>query len=232
MFITDFMTRHPILVPPTLPASEAQKILTENHIRHLPVVDGARKLTGLVTRQQLLVRADAIGNLSMWEVARFLADLRVSQIMVRAREVITIRRENVIEDASHIMVERKIGCLPVVDDEGAVVGIVTESDLLRAYQEMLGSTTSGVRATVRIPDSTGELAKLTTLIADNKWSVEGIGAFPTRRHNGFHDVVIKIAGTHPEEVRTAFAAIPEHELLDVRTTNNLRASNGRGPTLP
>ncbi len=132
MFISDFMTRHPILVPPTLPASEAQKILAENHIRHLPVVDGSRRLTGLVTRQQLLVRADAIGNLSMWEVARFLADLRVSQIMVRAREVITIRRENVIEDASHIMVERKIGCLPVVDDEGAVVGIVTESDLLRA----------------------------------------------------------------------------------------------------
>jgi acetoin utilization protein AcuB len=173
------------------------------------------------------VRADAIGNLSMWEVARFLADLRVSQIMVRAREVITIRRENVIEDASQIMVERKIGCLPVVDDEGAVIGIVTESDLLRAYQEMLGSTSSGVRATVRIPDTTGELAKLTSLIAENKWSVEGIGAFPTRRQNGFHDVVIKIAGTHPDEVKAAFASLPEHTLIELRTTNHSREGASR-----
>lgn len=218
MFISDCMTRHPILAPPTLPAAEAQKILTENHIRHLPVVDGSRRLVGLVTRQQLLVRADAIGNLSMWEVARYLADLQVSQIMVRAREVVTIRRENIIEDASQVMVERKIGCLPVLDDTGAVVGIVTESDLLRAYQEMLGSSTAGVRATVRIPDRTGELAKLTALIAGNQWSVQGIGTFPARRLPGFHDVVIRIAQASPEEIVAAFALLPDHQLLEVRTS--------------
>lgn len=218
MFISDFMTRHPILVPPTLPAAEAQKILADNHIRHLPVVDGSRHLVGLITRQQLLVRADAIGNLSMWEVARYLADLSVGQIMVRARDVATIRRENVIEDASQIMIERKIGCLPVIDDGNAVVGIVTESDLLRAFQEMLGSATTGVRVTVRIPDRAGELARVTALIAEKQWSVQGIGAFPTRRQTGFHDVVIKIAGTHPDEIHAAFAVLPEHILVDLTTT--------------
>lgn len=218
MFISDFMTRHPILSPPTLPASEAQKILTENHIRHLPVVDSSRRLVGLVTRQQLLVRADAIGNLSMWEVARYLADLRVNQIMVRAREVVTIRRENVIEDASQIMIDRKIGCLPVLADDGVVVGIVTESDLLRAYQEMLASTSAGVRATVRIPDRTGELARVTSLLAEYQWSVVGIGSFPTRRQPGFHDVVIKIATTQQTEVEALLSSQPDLTLINVRTT--------------
>ncbi len=227
MFISDCMSRHPILVPPTLPAAEAQRILTENHIRHLPVIDGNRTLAGLVTRQQLLLRADAIGSLSMWEIARYLADLQVSQVMVRARDVATIRAENVIEDASQIMAERKVGCLPVIDAAGAVIGIVTENDLLRAYQEMLGSGNKGVRATIRIPDRTGELAKLTGLIAERKWSIQGIGTFPTRRTSGFHDVVIKIGAASMGEVTEALATLPECTVVDVRSNNGVSENQRR-----
>ncbi len=217
MLIADCMTRHPIVVPPTLLATEAQRILAENHIRHLPVVSDGKRLTGLVTRQQLLLKADAVGSLNVWEISRYLADVKVSQVMIKARDVITIAAERTVERASQIMSERKIGCLPVLDGDGVVVGIVTETDLLRAFQEMLGLPSEGVRVTVRMRDLPGEFTKLMAVLAEQRWDVMGIGAFPTRRHPGYYDTVLKIPGVSPEEVTAAFSAIPGQEVVDVRT---------------
>lgn len=217
MLISDFMTRHPILVPPTLTAAEAQRILTENHIRHLPVVERGKRLTGLLTRQQLLLKADAVGSLNVWEIARFLSELRVGQVMIKARDVITISQDRTIERASQIMADRKVGCLPVVEDGNVVIGIVTEIDLLRAFQEMLGLPSNGVRVTVRMPSQPGGLARLLAVVAQHGWGVTGAGTFPTRRQPGFHDVVLKIPDASIDEVRAALSTLEGQEVVDART---------------
>lgn len=217
MLIADCMTRHPILIPPAMLASEAQKILSENHIRHLPVVESGKRLAGLVTRQQLLLKADAVGSLSVWEISRYLADLHVAQVMVKGRDVLTITADRTIERASQIMAERKIGCLPVVEDGTVVVGIVTETDLLRSFQEMLGLPTPGVRVTVRMLDREGEFARLIAVLAAHHWGVMGVGTFPSRRNPGYFDTVLKIPQVSIEEVRAVLSQIPDQELVDVRT---------------
>ncbi len=217
MLIADCMTRHPILIPPAMLASEAQKILSENHIRHLPVVESGKRLAGLVTRQQLLLKADAVGSLNVWEISRYLADLRVAQVMVKGRNVLTITADRTIERASQIMAERKIGCLPVVEDETVVVGIVTETDLLRSFQEMLGLPSPGVRVTVRMQDRAGEFARLIAVLAEHQWGVMGVGTFPSRRHPGYYDAVLKIPQVGIDEVRAVLSQIPGQELVDVRT---------------
>lgn len=217
MLIADCMTRHPILIPPGMLASEAQKILSENHIRHLPVVEGGKRLAGLVTRQQLLLKADSVGSLNVWEISRYLADLQVAQVMVKARDVQTITADRTIERASLIMAERKIGCLPVVEDDNIVTGIVTETDLLRAFQEMLGLPTPGVRVTVRMIDREGEFARLIAVLAEHRWGVMGVGTFPTRRHPGYYDTVLKIPHVSLEEVREVLSRIPDQEIVDLRT---------------
>lgn len=217
MLIADCMTRHPIVVPPTMSASEAQRLFSENHIRHLPVVSDGKRLAGLVTRQQLLLKADAVGSLNVWEISRYLADLKVNQVMIKARDVLTISADRTIERASLIMAERKVGCLPVVEDDGVVVGIVTETDLLRSFQEMLGLPSAGVRVTVRMPNRPGEFTKLIAVLAEHRWGVMGVGTFPTRRHPGFYDTVLKIPDVTVDEVRAALSAIPDQEIVDVRT---------------
>ena len=75
MFVKDYMTRHPIMIEPDTRVTEAQKLLGENNIRHLPVVGDGKRVLGLVTRGRLQIAPEKLGSLNVWEIARFLADL-------------------------------------------------------------------------------------------------------------------------------------------------------------
>ncbi|MEZ4727924.1 MAG: CBS domain-containing protein [Caldilineaceae bacterium] len=216
MLIRDCMTRHPILAPLSLRASEAQALMAENNIRHLPVVGDGKRLVGLITRECLSVKADMLGSLNVWEISRFLSDQHVRDLMVRAKDVITIDPNRTVERAAAMMTEHKIGCLPVLEEGGLVVGIVTETDLLRSYQEMLGLPSEGVRVTVRMPNRHGEFVKLMAVLAEHDWGVMGIGTFPTRRDPDSYDVVLKIPNVTMEEVQGAFSTVPSQTVVDIR----------------
>ena len=217
MLISDCMTRHPVLAPVTMTASEAQKLMSENNIRHLPVVESGKRLAGLLTKSSFAMKADALSSLNVWEISRYLSDLKVTQVMLKAKNVITIDATRTVERAAAIMVEDKIGCLPVVDGDASVIGIVTESDLLRAFQEMLGLTAKGVRVTVRMPNVKGEFVKLMGVLAEHQWGVMGVGSFPVRKHPTLYHAVVKIADVSEDEVRAALAQIPDHEIVDIRS---------------
>lgn len=217
MLISDCMTRHPVLAPTSMSASEAQKLMAENHIRHLPVVGDGKRLTGLLTSSSFALKADALSSLNMWEITRYLSDLKVSQIMVKAKDVTTITTDRTAERAAQIMADQKIGCLPVIDSDSAVVGIVTERDLLRAFQELLGLAHKGVRVTVRMPNQTGEFVKLMNVLAEKKWGVWGIGTYPVRKQPELYEAVIKIGAVSEDEVRQALAAVKGQEIIDIRS---------------
>lgn len=216
MLIRDCMTRHPILAPLSLRASEAQALMAENNIRHLPIVGDGKRLTGLITRERLAVKADMLGSLNVWEISRFLSDQRVRDLMVKANDLVTITPERTVERAAAMMTEHKIGCLPVVENGDLVVGIVTESDILRSYQEMLGLPREGVRVTVRMPNRHGEFVKLMAILVEQNWGVMGIGTFPTRRDPDSYDVVIKIPNVTIEDVRKALNQVPNQSIVDIR----------------
>ncbi|MBN1147747.1 MAG: CBS domain-containing protein [Anaerolineales bacterium] len=215
MLVNDCMMRHPILIPPTTPAAEAERIMTDNKIRHLPVVGDGKRLMGLVTRQQLALKPTDIGSLDVWEITRILSNLKVADVMVKANDVFTITSDRTIERAASILTEHKIGCLPVVEDE-IVIGILTEADLLRAFQEMLGLPAVGVRVTMRMPDRTGEFIKLASVMAERGWGVMGIGSFPSHRNPGFYDVVVKIPRVSVDEVIEALSQVPGQTIADIR----------------
>jgi acetoin utilization protein AcuB len=215
MLVNDCMTRHPILISPRMPAAEAQQIMAENNIRHLPVVGSGKKLLGLITRQCLTIKPDALASLNVWEISRYLANMTVERVMVRAENVQTISPDRTVERAAKVMTEHKIGCLPVIEDE-VVAGILTETDLLRAFQEMLGIRSEGIRVTVRVPDRKGEFAKVFGVVAAHSWGIMGVGSFPARRAPGYYDMVLKITEVAVDEVVAALAATPEQEIVDVR----------------
>ncbi len=216
MLVKDCMTRHPVMVSPTTSAAEAQRIMAENRIRHLPVVGDGKRFLGLVTRQRLALKTDAIGSLNIWEISRYLSDLKVRQVMLKAPQVYTVTPDVSVERAAAIMSEHKIGCLPVLEDD-VVVGIATQMDILRSFQEMLGLPYEGVRVTVRFPDQPGQFIRLMNVLAEHRWGVMGIGTFPSRRRPGFYDAVLKIPHVTPREVEAAFRTTPEHEIVDIRT---------------
>ena len=216
MLVKECMTRHPIIISPSTKVIEAQKIMTENHVRHLPVASDGKKLKGLITRTRLSLKPDMLGSLDMWEISRQLSNLTVKAVMVKKENVLTIGSDRTIERAAKIMADNKVGCLPVIDSDGAVEGIISEVDVLHSYQEMLGLPADGLRVTVRMPNQKGEFTKLMKVLGDNEWGVMGIGTYPTHRKEGWYDVVLKIPNVSAEQVRTAFNQIEAQEVVDIR----------------
>jgi acetoin utilization protein AcuB len=215
MLVKDCMTRHPAMVPPTMSAAEAQKVMIENKVRHLPVVGDGKKLVGLITRQRLALKPDTLLSLSVWEIARYLADLKVKDLMLKAEDVYTIGPDQTVEQAARILADYKIGCLLVIE-EGVVIGVLSEVDLLRSYQEMLGLPVRGVRLTMRMPNQKGEFVKLMSVLSEQGWGVMGVGTYPSPRREGYYDAVLKIPEVTLAEVEKVFSQVPGHEIVDIR----------------
>ena len=215
MLVKDCMTRHPIMISPETPAAEAQKIMTENNIRHLPITGRGKRLLGLVTRQSFSLAPDVLASLDVWHITRYLSGLTVKELMIKADMVYTTTPDKTVERSAKILSEHKIGCLPVVED-GVVVGIITEIDVMEAIQRMLAMDVEGVRVTVRMPDRPGEFAKMSTALGKHTIGVMGIGTYPSPRRDGYFDVVLKIRNVSSDEVENALGQVEDQEIIDLR----------------
>ena len=215
MIVKDYMTRHPVLVEPTRSLVEAQGIMAETRVRHIPVVEEGKRLVGLITRASLRIPPSELSSLNVWEITRFLSNLKVRDLMVKQKDVITIAPDATIESAALIMVRNKIGCLPVLE-EGIVVGIITEVDLLAQLAEMMASRREGVRVTVRMSERRGELAKLVGAINAQGWGITALGGAPSPREADRWDAVVKIRSVTIDQVIAALEKVPDQEIVDVR----------------
>ncbi len=214
MLVRDYMTRHPLMVDAQMPVVEAQRYMTQARVRRLPVVGDGKRMLGLVTKASLLIDPGSAGSLNMWDLAGYLAGLCVGDVMIKAEDVVTVGPDVPIEEAARIMAERKVGCLPVVED-GAVIGIMTDTDMLSHLMQLLAAPKHGVRVTVRMPDVAGELANLVAAIAPHGWGILALGGTPAPRDAAHWDAVVKIQNVAPAEVAAALS-VPGQEIIDIR----------------
>jgi acetoin utilization protein AcuB len=129
------MTKNPLTVSLDMPVVDARRMMLEHRIRHLLVMDGTR-LAGIVTDRDIRLNLPSPAtSLSVWEINYLLARMTVSSVMTKA--VITVDPGRDAQDAARIMLDHKIGALPVVD-AGTVVGIMTETDVMRAFAVGVG----------------------------------------------------------------------------------------------
>lgn len=130
MKVSDLMTICPITTHPDTPVLEARQVMVDKRIRHLLVTDGP-KLVGIITDRDIRLNLPSPAtSLSVWEINYLLAQMTAASAMTRA--VITISPQRDARDAALVMLDHRIGALPVVDG-GTLVGIITETDLLRAF---------------------------------------------------------------------------------------------------
>ena len=128
MRVGDLMTAKPITVAPGTPMLEARQRMVEERIRHLVVVEDGR-VVGIVTDRDIRLNLPSPAtSLSVWEINFLLARLTVGNVMTST--VLVVEPDRPIAEAARIMIEHKIGALPVVDG-GQLVGILTESDFVR-----------------------------------------------------------------------------------------------------
>ena len=163
MLVKDRMTPNPVTITPDTSFPDAFRIIREKRIRHLPVVDKKGKLVGIVAQTDLLhASPSAATTLSVFEINYLLANLHVREVM--SSPPITVSEDAPLEEAARVMVENKIGCLPVMRD-GVLIGMITETDIFETFVEVLGGREASLRVTVLVPDVQGELARVAGLIA-------------------------------------------------------------------
>lgn len=129
IYVKDWMTSPARVINPDTPVSEAYSMMMQMGIRRLPVVD-KDNLVGIVTLGDLReARPSQATSLSIYELNYLLARLTVGQVMTH--NPFTVTPETPIQKAARIMLDRKVGGLPVVDPKGKLIGIITESDIFR-----------------------------------------------------------------------------------------------------
>ena len=127
--VKDWMTRDVLTITPDTTLPEAHRLMVQNQVRRLPVIQDGR-LVGIVTRGDVRgAEPSGATTLSIWELNYLISNLKIEQIMTP--DPLTISQNATIGEAARLMMDNKISGLPVVDDEGKVVGIITESDIFR-----------------------------------------------------------------------------------------------------
>ncbi len=126
-FVRDIMQTKLVTISASDRLSTVEDIMTLGHVRHMPVVQGG-KLTGVVSERDLLRASLSVLSQHRDEERRaFLHVVEISRVM--STPPIVIEPDALIEEAAHIMAEKKIGCLPVLDGD-ILVGMLTETDIL------------------------------------------------------------------------------------------------------
>jgi acetoin utilization protein AcuB len=214
MFVQDRMSSPAMTVTPDTPFQEALRLMREQKFRRLPVVNAEQKLLGIVSERDLLHAAPSPAtSLSVWEMNYLLSKLKVEQLM--AARVVTVTPGTPLEEAARLMVEHKIGGMPVIDAQQRVVGVITETDIFKAFVELLGSGQEGVRLTLQVPGGIGTLAKLTTAIAAVGGNIVSVGTYDVDLA-GTASLLIKVAGVRQEQLVETLEALGDH-VVDVRT---------------
>ena len=166
MRIRDWMTRDPIIVTPETLVMEAQRMMNEYRIHHLPVVKKG-KLVGIVTRRRLLEAAPSEAtSLSIHELSYLLTKMTIKDIM--EKDVVSVAPDTPVEEVVRLGAEKNIGSFPVVED-GKLVGIATATEITKALLEIFAAyETDVLRLTllgVRVDKET--FPKITGILRDN-----------------------------------------------------------------
>lgn len=217
MLVKDYMTRHPIMVEAERRVVEAQRLMAENKISHLPVVGDGKRLLGLVTRESLAIRPEQLDSLNFWELSDYLARLTVGRLMLPAAGLPPVRPDDTLEQAAEAIIASQTTGLPVSED-GLVVGMITETDLLVELRNLLGAVDPGWRVVVRVPDREGEFRKLVQVISANGWGIMAMGCVRAPKHPGHWDIVTKVRHAGRDELLAALREVEGQSVIDIRET--------------
>ena len=168
----------------------------------MPVVNEKGKLIGIVALTDMMhASPSAATSLSVFEINYLLANLHVEEVMTSPP--ITVPEDSPLEVAARMMVEKKIGCLPVMRD-GELQGLITETDIFETFVEILGGEDASLRVTVRVRDVRGELARLSGLIAGMGGSIRAVARF--RGEDPAHCyITLRLSGVEEETLIPALA---------------------------
>jgi acetoin utilization protein AcuB len=206
MFVRDCMTPKPVTVRPGSDPLAGMMLIKSCGFRHLPVVEAGGRLVGIVNRDDLELFLSKAGSPGVVKRQH-----RIDQVM--SREVVTVPPDCPLEEAATLMVQHKIGSLPVVE-AGQVVGIITETDIFRQFAAVLGGGTDTIRLTVQVDNKPGQFAEVTGRIARVNGNITSVVAYAADRPDRVN-LTLRVEGVDRETVLEAVSAFAALDVLHV-----------------
>ena len=176
MFVNERMTPNPLTVTRDTGIDVAMNTMKRNHIRHIPVAEKGH-LYGFIDESDLQKASPSTASLlSRNELITLLAKIKVRDIMPRT--LISINQNATIEEAALLFKQSKRSGLPVVDDAGVVVGVITETDVFESFIEIMGLEKGTTRLTAVIDNRPGTIAEICGVFAENGINIENLVTVP------------------------------------------------------
>lgn len=188
MKIHALMVSNPITISAHASISEAIELMKINSIRHLPVVSEENLLEGFLT----------LADLKQGLIPSMLGDLNLRDLMIT--EPITVGPDDDVEIAAQLIYKHKIGGMPVIDN-GQLVGIITATDILRTFIDMMGILTSTSRIDVVVGDKPGGLKEALQIINDKGADIINVGM--TANQTGQRAYYFRLAACKTANIKKA-----------------------------
>ncbi|CBE68051.1 MAG: CBS domain-containing protein [Candidatus Methylomirabilis oxygeniifera] len=202
MRVKDRMRRSLVSVAQSDTLDHALTTLKRFNIRHLPVVKGDH-VVGIVSDRDVKKAAPSPFDYPTAEEFRaFTSAVSIKDIMTK--EVITVAPLTPIEEAASLMSQKRIGALPVVQ-EGRLIGMLTETDVLGVITEMMGATQTGSRIEIEIPASPGTLTEVMGIVEAQQVEIASLVTLPARE-GARRLVILRLRTINPDPVVRALEA--------------------------
>ncbi len=206
MLVKDWMTEEVIVLDENASIMKASQIMKENNIRRIPVVR-AGKLVGIVSDRDIKEATPSKATaLDVHELYYLLSEVRVKDIMTP--DPITVRPEDTVEYAAVLMLENRISGLPVVDDEGRVVGIITQTDVFKLFVNITGIYYGPIQIGLEIEDPS-TLDEITRIVVDHGAQIISILTYREEIDSPRRQVFVRIKDLPGEKLEALLKAFQE-----------------------
>jgi acetoin utilization protein AcuB len=192
MYVLNWMTTKVFTVSADDYLSDAIALMKEKNIKHIPVVKNG-KLKGIISDRDIKEYSPSKAtSLDIYELHYLLAKTKIKEIM--KSKVITTTPYVPVEEAAMIMLDRNIGCLPVLEKEN-LAGIISDRDIYRALVDITGVRHGGHRICVTIEDRPGSIKEVADIIRKSGYRLQSILTSYEGVKEGYREVVIRTKGT-------------------------------------
>jgi len=174
MFVSETMHTDLIVVESDTKLADATSLMKENNVRHLPVVDKSGKLLGIVTDRDM---RDALPSslLSEEEYQRTFEKVMTHTVAeIMTKDPLTISVYFTLQDTLLVMGQKKVGALPVVDEDGYLKGIMSTRDLLKAFVNIMGIGEPGTLLCILVTEQPGQMKKIVDIVSEENVSLGSV----------------------------------------------------------
>ncbi len=202
MFVINRMTKNPMTVTADTKVDEVAHLMKKHNFRRLPVVDDG-KLVGFLSDSDLMcVAPSPATTLSRYEINSLLAKICVRDIM--KKDVVSVNVDATIEEAALIMYKNKIGGMPVVSNMGAVVGVITETDIFKTFVDVMGLADGKTRITLEVTDKIGVVKDIAEIFGQAGVSIDSL--ITCKKEDNKYEIVIRGDITNIDDIKAKLEA--------------------------